>query len=777
MDRELKMQLEESRYLKRGLKPNLDHDGETRWLKKPVCGINKLSLTEDYNKISLVGPGTLSICMDKTMSGEGSAKITVPTSLEIKNPSNRAYATSELYRQLDNENITRYNRLSVWIYADAPGFHCVFFNISIHNKGEHIMPIPGRFEGTHYPCLSPDSWHHVVWEIPYLYRDCVAAISMGVSLMGSLPEGAEEISVYFDGLQLEEVEEENYLGFDLRKNSIAYCHSGYRCDTVKQALVQHCAENSFYLLNEDGQEVFRAEDRELKAGFKMLDFSEFNIPGRYTLHIGELASQPFSIGDDAYIAAAWKTLNFFYMERCGADVPGVHSICHQDVLCMHPDGRKMNISGGWHDAADLSQGLMNTIESAFAMLELAQAVQHKEKDLYERLMEEARWGLNWVMRTRFGDGYRNDGYLVGIWTNNIIGDKDDIVVSAQNNALINFMAATLCAKAARLFTDDQVFSEWCLKCAAEDFDFARARIGVSSKSKTSEVILYAQATAAGYELFTTSCDKKYLEFAVQYAHVVMDCQQKVRRNDFSIPLSGFFYENRKKERILAFFHKSYEHAPMQALSCLYRSVPEHPDALLWKESIALYGAYLKDTANLVEPYSVLPNAIYELDNSDFSGIYHEGDRSVGMPTMQEYNEQVKNGIKLSDTHYLRRFPVAFQFRGFHATILSKAKAAAYIYRAFGDSSFLSIAIRQMEWILGYNPFALSSVYGEGYDYPPLYVAFSNQLVGAVPVGFETFENLDEPFFPMQIAPTYKEVWVHTTCRLMWLISDLYERPI
>jgi hypothetical protein len=100
MDRELKMQLEESRYLKRGLKPNLDHDGETRWLKKPVCGINKLSLTEDYNKISLVGPGTLSICMDKTMSGEGSAKITVPTSLEIKNPSNRAYATSELYRQL-----------------------------------------------------------------------------------------------------------------------------------------------------------------------------------------------------------------------------------------------------------------------------------------------------------------------------------------------------------------------------------------------------------------------------------------------------------------------------------------------------------------------------------------------------------------------------------------------------------------------------------------------------------------------------------------------------
>jgi len=189
----------------------------------------------------------------------------------------------------------------------------------------------------------------------------------------------------------------------------------------------------------------------------------------------------------------------------------------------------------------------------------------------------------------------------------------------------------------------------------------------------------------------------------------------------------------------------------------------------------LYANYIKATAHLVAPYNVLPNAIYELNNCDFTELYHEGDRSVGQPTMEEYNEQVLQGIRLNDTHYIRRFPVAYQFRGFHATLMSKAKAIAFIDEALHDKELKDIATRQVEWILGFNPFAVSSVYGEGYDYHPLYVAFSDQLVGAVPVGFETFENLDEPFYPMQNAPTYKEVWVHTTCRLMWLIADL-NRP-
>ena len=40
-----------------------------------------------------------------------------------------------------------------------------------------------------------------------------------------------------------------------------------------------------------------------------------------------------------------------------------------------------------------------------------------------------------------------------------------------------------------------------------------------------------------------------------------------------------------------------------------------------------------------------------------------------------------------------------------------------------------------------DPFALSTVYGEGYDYPLLYGAYAGNVVGAVPVGIETFESI------------------------------------
>jgi len=52
--------------------------------------------------------------------------------------------------------------------------------------------------------------------------------------------------------------------------------------------------------------------------------------------------------------------------------------------------------------------------------------------LYERLIEEARWGLDWILKTSFGDGFRNEGSVNSRRTNGIIGDDDDITSVAKN---------------------------------------------------------------------------------------------------------------------------------------------------------------------------------------------------------------------------------------------------------------------------------------------------------------------------------------------------------
>ena len=210
---------------------------------------------------------------------------------------------------------------------------------------------------------------------------------------------------------------------------------------------------------------------------------------------------------------------------------------------------------------------------------------------------------------------------------------------------------------------------------------------------------------------------------------------------------------------------------MKALAELYAAAPGHAEAAAWREGLLAYADYLKMIQNAT-PYGLCASYIYEVDNAEFANLYHEGDRSAGAPSMEEYNAQVKNGIQLDDTHYLRIFPVSYQFRGFHAPLMGKALAALEIDRVLGDKGLRALAARQMEWMLGYNPFASSSVYGEGYDFHPLYTGMQPQITGAVPVGFETFENEDIPYYPIQCLPTYKEIWVHTTCRLMKCITYL-----
>lgn len=381
--------------------------------------------------------------------------------------------------------------------------------------------------------------------------------------------------------------------------------------------------------------------------------------------------------------------------------------------------------------------------------------------------------MNWILRTRFGDGYRLGGLIIGIWTKNIRGDKDDMQTEARNTPTDNLKAASSCALAAPHFEKkDPVFARWCRNSAIEDFQFAIDLLD-TQRTEQNETELYALATVTAMRLYRLTQDVYYLDWATRLARTVMAGQQLEKRTDWKIPLRGFFYESSRKKRILAYYHQSQEHLMAEGLSMLLTDAPTHLDAPLWQASCEAYADYLRGVSQLIEPYGILPSAVYEVDNTDYKNLYHEGEQ-VGLPSLEEYNAQVRNGIPLSKNFYLRRFPVAYQFRGFHAVVMGKAKAAFILARLFNDKALRDIATRQIEYILGYNPFAMSTVYGDGYDYPPLYGAYAGDVVGAVPVGIETFENEDEPYFPMQNNCTYKEIWTHTTARLMWCVAELFK---
>jgi hypothetical protein len=64
------------------------------------------------------------------------------------------------------------------------------------------------------------------------------------------------------------------------------------------------------------------------------------------------------------------------------------------------------------------------------------------------------------------------------------------------------------------------------------------------------------------------------------------------------------------------------------------------------------------------------------------------------------------------------------------------------------------------------------MYGEGFDFPPLYAPFPGNVVGALPVGLQTRGDHDIPYWPVQSTWTYKEAWVHPVARWIWLMRDL-----
>ena len=511
--------------------------------------------------------------------------------------------------------------------------------------------------------------------------------------------------------------------------------------------------SQFELLRVDniafGETVLRKPVETVRAPqgtFQQLDFSEVETPGRYVLRVGGTTTKSFSIGNDAWKSSIWKTLNFFYGNRCGFDVPGVHGIDHLDWFATLGD-KRITMSGGWHDAGDLSQGVINTGEGTYAMFALADKLAARGDDpaLVERLLEEAKWGLEWVLRVRFDGGYRIGFGSHNYWSNNIVGDADDKSVEAKNNPNANYISAAAEAIAYRVLkTREPALAARSLRIAREDWDAAIVGIEGPSTWHTpafaaSRVELAGIGITASLELFRATTEARYREKAVELARVVIASQQ-VSRVGSAFPLSGFFYTGPDRDTIFHQFHRAADQAPVVALAQLIDALPDHADWMQWYATVARYAEYQKQSASITAPYSVLPAYVYRV--ADSVQVPESGGRYL--EARDEYAAQVRAGTPMGNGWYLRTFPVWFQRRGNYGVLLSQAKALSAASRLRGDSAGLDLAERQAEWVVGRNPFTQSTMYGEGYDWAQQYSVSSGDFVGTLPVGMQSRGVTDLP---------------------------------
>ncbi len=469
--------------------------------------------------------------------------------------------------------------------------HSYSFNIAFRCEG--YEPGPTAPLAVHFiQDLEPGRWNQVVWEVPDLPRDRVASFTIAVLLRGHGAEEGGVVTYNIDRIDLERVDAEKYEGWQVAPGRIAFHHAGYRPTDPKVALTADADAEEFELVEAvSGTTAARLPVRPVstpKGRFGELDFSAFTRPGRYLLRCGGAASGAFDITEDLWCGTIEKVLNFYYAMRCGFPVPGVHGECHADLRGRR-DGTMKVINGGWHDAGDLSQGSHRTGASLYGMVrtyeELSRRGAHPQ--LRERLLEEICWGLDWLLKTRFGDGYRITWFVAHVYTDNVIGTVDDTIAPARHVAFENFLFCAVAAHVSRVLADAEPDrSKAALEAAVEDYRATMQRRADWSEASRDEASFGA---LAGVQLFRATGDDTYAEDAARFARRLIECQEQ--RFVDGLPIAGYYYADTSRSALVHDLHLSFEGAPGVALEALCEALPGHEDWMDWYGAALLHSQY------------------------------------------------------------------------------------------------------------------------------------------------------------------------------------------
>lgn len=205
-------------------------------------------------------------------------------------------------------------------------------------------------------------------------------------------------------------------------NQCGYMPKGEKKVTFRSEKPVH-----FFVVKSDGTRVFEADADKAIENTSTLetnyvgDFSVVTEPGQYyVLSESNGESDSFRIGEDAYDEVFQKSMEFFYMQRCGHDIPKsaggayAHIACHTSLAEVYgkPEEKK-EVSGGWHDAGDYGRyvgpGAMAVAQLLYAW-ERNQAFCEKyispegQSGKLPAFLEELKYELDWMCKMQREDG-------------------------------------------------------------------------------------------------------------------------------------------------------------------------------------------------------------------------------------------------------------------------------------------------------------------------------------------------------------------------------------
>lgn len=685
-----------------------------------------------------------------------------------------------------------YNRIAFKIKPDRTGlasYRLVLALISEDAKRNASDPLAFHFMRD----LRPGEWNEVLWEFAELPRARVTQFAILMPLVGPLGKKA---GYTIRDFELQRVVPEKIEGWTPREGQIACNHLGYSPWQRKTAIAS--AEGYEFRVEDNAGKIVATLPARMSSGpigeFAILDFSEVRKAGRYTLRYGSQRSFPVEIGDARALSLVEPLTNFFYADRCGHAVAG-HGRCHAELFAEH-GGKKYPINGGWHDAGNLCQGSYRT---ALATLSLFDAFRRLGADLPQasaaRLLEEACWGLDWLMKSRFGKGVRVVDGPYTYMQDGVPGNGDEIVVKAGNTCFESFLFVSAAATAAATLTrSDAGRARQALAAALEDYhaalDALPANLGSLPEGSNLPAPheLLAHAVLAALALDAVSPHDRFRADAASFARRLMSYQEQRLSNNAGI--TGYYNRDPCGARRVTYVHTSFADAPAQAFAALCRAMPLHEDRVHWHAAVALESeCFLLRGAQHSRPYHHVPTQLWKAADSEhhvrraaamiqFADMFGAPDIAPSASVEEiraDLAAELDGAWQVSHDEWLRIFPIAEDrvFHGSGTIQLARAISLTTAARMRRSAAMSDLAQDQLDWHLGKNPFCASLIYGVGHRYASHMQLWSDDFVGALPVGMDS--RRDRPFWPHTCHMTFREMWVVPAARMLALSAELAER--
>lgn len=500
------------------------------------------------------------------------------------------------------------------------------------------------------------------------------------------------------------------------------------------------------------------------------DFSTLRKEGRFYIKSDDLRSYPFSIAVDVYQPVINMIVHYFSLQRCGASTTGYLSPCHLDDGLRLDNGKHRDVTGGWHDACDLRKWVDATI---YGMIGLGKAYELQGAPYRKTILDELYWGNQYFLKMQEPEGYVMN--FVGgdvkehadsnRWTDNVIREGSGtarliapdgksgiqmLVFNSTDDRIIrtdpvgragqyNFITAeAMMARITR--ATDAGYADKCLQAARKCFQWCAS----SGKNETTGDI--GAAMLAALEMYKTTKLDTYRDFAVAQAADLA----KLQASGKGAGIGGFFYTSLSDQQPYKNIWQGCQ--AFMALCDLVQAFPSHGNVSSWKAMITAYAHQYLSLLSARNAFGIVPFGLYAQKDPG-------GNRKIGDYWYRYFME-----------------PQLDWWVGINSNLASAGVGLLKAASVLKDEKLKSIAQKQLDWIVGFNPFGSSTIITVGHNNPKQFIN-SGEFYPATPIlpgavmnglGGDKNDMTDIGDGDWQVS----EYWTPMVAYTLWLMAEI-----